>query len=293
MSKSARPALRLVRERKIGELITLPQRAAVLEASGVEVKGGDYFVVFDNIRRAARIGTDLAPGSPRHAWVGHWRSGEGYEDVSYSVRQRRFYLLIEAEKHPDGTYKAVIEECDDAWRFKGRRWIDVPFDTRNRGFEGLTSARWRGVDYLLALCEGNRGKCGREGREQGGGRIHVLKQVDDLWQSVAVIKLPRHLDCKDYSALSLRGTRLAVVSQQSASLWIGTLRPGAWTIAGAGKAYDLPRTKKGKRRYFTVEGLAWLSANTFAMVSDLRKRKHPDRAAKTDQSIHIFRVPPG
>jgi hypothetical protein len=290
MSDSSRAVLRLVRERKLAELVHAP-RGAVLEASGVVAKGREYLVVFDNIRRVARIGADLAPQSGAHGWVGRSRGGEGFEDIAYSPHQRRFYLLVEAEKHPDGTYKSVIEECDEAWRSKGRAWVDFPFKKRNTGLEGLSAVRWRGADYLLALCEGNNCLPNPEGEQPGGGRIHVLQKSNRMWQSVAVIKLPSNLNFKDYSALALRGNRVAVVSQRSACMWVGTLRREDWTIGKSGRTYDFPRTKnKGKRIYCTVEGVSWLSANTLVMVSDLSKKGYPGRCGRTDQSIHIFRL---
>ena len=98
--------LRLVRECKLAELIPLPAPKAVLEASGVVARGRDCFVIFDNLRRVARIDRDLVPGSGRHGWLGRARASEGYEDIAYSPHTKRFYLLVEAEKHPDGTYKA-------------------------------------------------------------------------------------------------------------------------------------------------------------------------------------------
>jgi hypothetical protein len=265
---------------------------AVLEASGVVVKDGDYFVVFDNIRRMARIGADFTPGSATHAWIGRWREGEGYEDIAYSPDLGRFYLLIEAEKHPDGTYKAVIEEYDDKGRFKSRGWVNFAFEKRNTGFEGLSAVRSNGQHYLLALCEGNEAQPGRAGQTPGGGRIQVLQKIGRMWQPVAEIKLPRNLIFKDYSALALRDDHLAVVSQKSSGMWIGTLRQRDWTIVGAGHTYDFPRTKRGKRLYCTVEGLDWLSADAFVMVSDLCKKGYPVRCARTDQSIHIFRTGP-
>ena len=91
--------------------------------------------------------------------------------------------------------------------------------------------------------------------------------------------------------MALRGDRLAVVSQRSSRLWVGTLQRRDWTIVGPGRTYDFPRTKKGKRLYCTVEGVAWRSADTLVAVSDLRKRHYPERCGRTDQSIHIFRVP--
>jgi len=287
---SGRRELRLVRERKLVELLHDSWSGGVLEASGVVVTDGRYFVVFDNIRRIAQIGTSLVPGSDEHRWVGRLRDGEGYEDIAYSASQRRFYALIEAEKHTDGTYKAIIEEFDAEFRFKGRRWANVPFEKRNRGFEGLTVVQSNGEEYLLALCEGNEGRAGARGKTPGGGRIHVLRTVGAMWESVAQIALPTSLDFTDYSALALRGDRLAVTSQKSARMWIGRLRRTDWTVTGAGCSYDFPRTSTGKRLYCTIEGVDWLSDTSFVMVSDLRKRGYPDRCARTDQSIHIFRL---
>jgi hypothetical protein len=242
-----RKRLRLVSERKLTELLPVPRNGSVLEASGVVVKDRLYYVVFDNIRRIAQVEARLVPGSADHAWVGRLRAGEGYEDIAYSPDTRRFYALIEAEKHPDGTYKAIIEEYDAQYRYKGRRWVSVPFEKRNRGFEGLTAVRSNGVDYLLALCEGNEGRAGARGHTPGGGRIHLLQKSGQAWASVAQINLPTSLDFKDYSALALRGDRLAVVSQKSARMWIGTLRQSNWTISGDGRTFDFPRNRNGKR----------------------------------------------
>ena len=285
--------LRLVRERKLTDLLPPLRFGLVLEASGVVATDGMYFVVFDNIRRIARVGPDLDAGSPDHLWMGRLREGEGYEDIAYSREQKRFYALIEAEKHPDGSYKAVIEEYDHQFRYKGRRWVQVPFEKRNRGFEGLSAIRVGGTDYLLALCEGNEGRSGLAGSTPGAGRIHVLRQVGQLWQSVTQIRLPSSLDFEDYSAIALRDRRMVVVSQKSSRIWVGKLRRENWTIAGEGRTYELPRTPKGKRVYCTVEGIDWLTPTTFVMVSDLRKKGYPDRCSRTDQSIHVFRVPSG
>jgi hypothetical protein len=283
--------LRLIRERKLADLLPPPEIGGVLEASGVVVRDRDYFVVFDNVRRVARIARDLESGSTAHRWVGRLRPGEGYEDIAYSPRQRRFYLLIEAEKHPDGTYKAVIEECDEAGRYRERSWVNVVFQSRKRGFEGLSVVRRAGADYLLALCEGNEGLPGRRGRIPGGGRIVVLTKQHRVWEPVQLIKLPQHLNFKDYSAVALRGDRLAVVSQKSSRLWVGALSRADWTIGGRGRTYEFPRTATGKRCYCTVEGIDWVSSDSFVMVSDLRKRGYPDRCGRKDQSIHLFRIP--
>src|SRR4051794_24278 len=283
--------MRLVKERRLADLIAPPRGSGVLEASGVVRKDGAYYVIFDNIRQVARIDPSLSPESARHAWFGRRRDGDGYEDIAYSAARRRFYLLIEAEKHSDGSYKAMIDECDDEGRFKGRRWVEVPFEKRNTGMEGLAAVSHAGAEYLLALCEGNRCRSGKRGRKGGGGRIHVLQRNRAAWASIATIKLPKSLDFEDYSAVALKGDRIAVVSQMDSRLWIGRLRRGAWTIDGPGRVYDFPRTKKGKPRYCTLEGLHWLSDTRFVLVSDLSKRHYPGGCRKTEQSIHIFALP--
>jgi hypothetical protein len=285
------PTLTVVKERKLVELVAPPKGSSVLEASGVFAVGAHFYVIFDNIRRVARIHRSLEPGRGLHGWFGRQREGEGYEDIAYSPHLKRFYLLIEAEKHRDGTFKPLIDECDERGKVKGRRVVNVSFKKRNTGLEGLAALRWKGKDYLLALCEGNRCRAGRAGRKGGGGRIHVLVRKRRHWDSIACIKLPRSVDFEDYSAVALRGDRIAVVSQMTSRVWIGRLRRDAWTIAGAGRIYDLPRTKKGKIRYCTVEGLCWLSDSTFVAVSDLVKHYHSNRCHDTDQSIHIFALP--
>ena len=291
MARSTCPVMILVAERKLADLISPPTPGGVLEASGVIAKGADYYVIFDNVRRIARIHRSLEPGSKRHSWFGRKRNGEGYEDIAFSRYARRFYLLIEAEKHPDGTYKALVDECDESAQYKRRRWIDLAFEKRNRGFEGLSAVRWREQDYLLALCEGNRCRAGRAGRKPGGGRIHLLQRSRTLWKPVARIKLPRTVRFEDYSAVALRGRRIAVLSQQSSRLWIGTLRFGNWTIAGEGQTYEFPRTRKGKIKYRTLEGCCWLTDQSFVCVSDLSTQKSTKRYRKTDQSIHVFKLP--
>ncbi|HUR21470.1 MAG TPA: hypothetical protein VMZ90_11715 [Vicinamibacterales bacterium] len=286
-----RRVLTLATERKLSDLIEPPKGSAVLEASGVIAKDGYYYVVFDNIRRLARVQASLTPGSKAHAWFGGPRDGEGYEDLAFSPHTRRFYLLIEAEKHPDGTYKALIDECDEEANYKRRRWVDFKFDRRNTGFEGLCAVRWKDGNYLLALCEGNRGKGGRKGKKPGGGLIQVLKRSGTVWKPVASIELPSSVKFEDYSAVSIRGRQIAVISQQTSRLWVGTIKFGDWTIADAGTLYDFPRTRKGKIKYCTLEGLCWLSARSFVVVSDLARDDYPKRCRKRDQSIHVFRIP--
>ena len=107
------PTLQLVKEQKLADLIDPPRAGAVYEASGVIANGAHCSVVLDNVRRVARIALHLRHGSNDHQWVGTTRQGEGYEAITYNRRTGRFYLMIEAQKHPDGTFKGAIDEYDD------------------------------------------------------------------------------------------------------------------------------------------------------------------------------------
>jgi hypothetical protein len=283
--------MRLLRERKLEDLLDPPRAGAPFEASGVIAIGKHCFIVLDNVRRVARVGLHLRPGSDAHLWVGTKRHGEGYEAITYNAVEGRFYLMIEAQKHPDGTFKGIIEEYDDRWRFRGGRWIDFPFEKRNTGFEGLASMNHGGQHHLLALCEGGNCRGRGKDRNHGRGRILVLELHRRVWRPIARIKLPRSAKFRDYSGMAILGDRLAVVSQESSRIWLGRLRARGWVIAGRGRTYEFPRTKKGKKVYCTVEGISWLTPRTLVAVSDLRKKKHPNRGRKTDQSIHIFSVP--
>jgi len=53
-----------------------------------------------------------------------------------------------------------------------------------------------------------------------------------------------------------------------------------------------PNTQLSSRQsYRNVEGIAWLSKDTLVAVSDKRKPGQPERCARKDQSIHVFRIP--
>ena len=102
------------------------------------------------------------------------------------------------------------------------------------------------------------------------------------------IELPAEAQFKDYSALAYRDGRLAIVSQESARLWVAQVHTRTRLVPKSGAVYRFP----GKR-YRNVEGIAWLSEDTLIAVSDRRKKHQPASCGATDQSIHVFRIPEG
>ena len=283
------PELKLDTERKIFELLPMCGADSRLEASGLVRRSDVYFVVFDNIGQVARIQCDLER-TECNAFLGE-PTGHGFESLAVNERNGHFYLVIEALPAEDGAFRAKLVEMDSDFGCLSQQWLDFEFEHENRGFEGLAVVHRDDGQYLLALCEGNRCKAGREGREPGGGRIQVFREQDSHWTHHATITLPEQVRFEDYAGLALHGDRIAVVSQQSSALWIGCLDSASWTIKGAGESYAFPRSRKGKIQYGNVEGVCWLGEQRVAVVSDKRKSDDPKRYKDKDQSIHIFDIP--
>jgi hypothetical protein len=267
-------ALSVVFEARFSDLLTPPADGR-FEASGVTLKGTSALVVFDNTRDVAEVPTRL--GGRRARWIRLPGRGTGFEDIAYSQAAKRHYLLVEAVRVRKRTL-AMIEEYDERWRLLQSTPIDWALERRNKGFEAL--AAWGRQLFAMP--------------ERGASRnpsVMVLTHAGHEWRVVARMPLPRRAFFGDYSGLAVRGTRIAVLSQEDGCLWVGTFDPRRWRIVGSGRRYDSPRTKKGNRQYCNLEGVAWLSPDRVVVVSDRAKRGSQEkRCRKHDQSIHVFRT---
>jgi hypothetical protein len=112
-----------------------------------------------------------------------------------------------------------------------------------------------------------------------------------VWRVSALVPLPASLAFGDHSALSVRGDRIAVVSQESSALWVGRLDSHQWRLADAGQVHPFPRDDRGRIRYGTCEGVTWLDDDSVAVVPDRSKRRQPVRFRATSESVHVFAVP--
>jgi hypothetical protein len=283
-----------VAERKFGEFFKKPKR---FEASGVYYNDGFLYVVFDNLYQVAKIRADLDPDKKGNELLGEARDRDsGYEDITFNQESQCFYALVECAEYPDLTYRAQIHEYDS--KFERRTsgwWLDFEFaENSNKGFEGLAWTKRGGKEYLLALCEGNNCAGGKKGRQPGGGRIHVFERKATTWEQAAEVVIPPSVDFEDYAGLGMSGKRIFVTSQESSSLWIGTLKDDQWTFENKGQIYRFPM-KQGRPLYCNIEGVCEIPASNgemlLAVVSDKRKKgKKKKRCSKKDQSIHIFRA---
>jgi hypothetical protein len=261
-----------------------------LEASGVVLKDGIFYVIFDNTPHIGAI-SRLAPAADSRLIRPKSDDDAGYEDIAYDPVADRFFLLIEALPHHD-QYLAKIREYDGGFKHSFTDWLPFPFDRPNKGLEGLTCLSRDGQTYLLALCEGNRCRAGTEGRKPGGGRVQVFRRGEHHWHHETSIHLPKTLWFEDYSSLAVTGDRIAVVSQSSAALWLGRLHPSDWAVAAEGTIYRFPADAEGGTAYCNVEGVAFLAADRIVVVSDKAKPEQPPGCRATDQSIHLFSIPP-
>jgi len=283
--------LELVNEAKIFDIVegSLDPR---LEASGVLAKDGLFYVIFDNLPHVACIGSELSRGArDNHMIIQEKGYCRGFEDIAYDPWPGRFYMLIESLPRGRDKFMAAVQEYDANFRYIDRAWLDFPLDRPNKGLEGVTCVRREEQTYLLGLCEGNRCKGGAEGRIPGGGRIHVFQRGRRNWDRVGKIRLPETVLFEDYSGIAVTGDRIAVISQVSSALWLGSLAPSGWQITGAGASYALPRASDGSIAYGTVEGVSWIAPDQVVMVSDKAKPEQDRRCRAKDQSIHIFRIP--
>ena len=284
--------LELVAEDKVANLLNGDDVPSRLEASGVFFLDGFFYVIFDNLRQIAQIKKDLSHiQENRLISVKREKIEDAFEDITYNHSKQKFYLVLESLERTQGIYQAQIEEYDRNFNFLEASWVDFTFESENKGFEGLEYVEKNGKEYLLALCEGNKCKGGKKGREPGGGRVQVLQKKENYWKKIHTTKLPKTLQFEDYSALSLENNRLAVISQTTAKMWIGTFQVNEWDFVDDGVTYDFPTNEAGEIIYCNVEGVCWLNSNQIVVVSDkCKSSKQPTRCQPKDQSIHIFNI---
>jgi hypothetical protein len=283
-----------IAERKFSEFFKKPKR---FEASGVFYKDGFLYVVFDNLYQVAKIRVDLNPKKKGNKLLGKSREGSsGYEDITFNPESKRFYTLVECAEYPDLSHRAQVHEYDSKFEQRtGGWWLDFNFhENSNKGFEGLAWMKRGGKEYLLALCEGNNCAGGNRGKKPGNGRIHVFEKTTRTWEPVAVLVIPPKVKFEDYASLGLSGNRVLVTSQESSSLWIGTLKDDRWAFEDDGRVYRFPM-EDGRPVYCNIEGVCEIPAanreTLLVVVSDKRKKgKKTKRCSRKDQSIHLFRV---
>lgn len=291
----------LVEEHKLRDLFpsSLLDDDEKLSASGVFYHEGYYYVVFDNLTPVAKIAEDLALNAEIHQLINRQSeiTGDGetnvYEDITFNENDQHFYVLVEALLDDDGFYKAKIEEYTAEFEYLNSAWLPFWLESANKGFEGLAYVRRDENDYLLALCEGNNCRDGVEGRTPGNGRIQIFRKEGASWLHEGTLNIPPTVRFEDYAGLAIKDNRLAVVSQASGQIWIGTLQEAAWGFVESDDAqptiYRLPDATEAV--YCNAEGISWITSTQIVVVSDRAQKNQSYVCWPKDQSIHIFNLP--
>ena len=76
---SQSPTLKLVKETKIYSLLPDGSADDRLEASGVCVRDGCFYVIFDNSPHIARLESSLTPGHPENAMLRQRGESAGFD----------------------------------------------------------------------------------------------------------------------------------------------------------------------------------------------------------------------
>ncbi|MFD4477963.1 hypothetical protein ACFWPU_17855 [Streptomyces sp. NPDC058471] len=290
--------LRLVKEAKIRDLIG-DGAGTRLEASGVVYHDGSFLIVCDNLPSLIRVSSELSPKAPENGVLkntkgkknGKSKANEGFEDLAHDERRDHYFALSEAEPVKPKGFRARVHEYDAKLRPVGSTLLDFDLPDVNNGMEGLEWIERSGANHLLALCEGNRCAGGKKGRTPGGGRIQVFRQGGKRWIHTATIRLPESLPFGDFSSVSVRDGRIAVLSQASSALWVGRISTKKWEV-DEGTVHRLPTDGKGRKVYGNPEGVSWVSSDHVVIVSDRAKKgAGSERFRAKDQSIHLFLIP--
>ena len=284
--------LKLVTERKLADLLKNVKDKKNLEASGVVVRAKDILVVMDCMKGIGCLkGQNKKDPLGKGKIVGSQEKNVGYEAITQDPKTGHLFQMVEARKHGNKNHAKLVER-DAGFDPICKEWLDFDLPSDNKGFEGAAVVRLKGDLFLLALCEGNHCEGGKKGRDKGHGLIQVFKRKKNSWKHTDRIKLPKEVDFEDYADIAVRGKNVAIVSQASSALWVGTISLSSLKISRKGQVYKFPLNKSDKRVYCNVEGVDWLSEDRIIVVSDRMKAKdQPGRCAKKDKSIHIMRIP--
>lgn len=283
-SVALNPVLRLVREKKVSQLLSI-SGVTDYEASGVQAHGGYLYIVFDDMTKIGKVTPDLLSGS--YTSGGSSNTNSQYEGITFDNNNTEHFYVIE-ERSP-----GVVVRLDSAGNASSAvdESTDVNFSDSNKGFEGIAWLRRNNNDYQLGLCEGDDCTYLVDGSRPGA--IKVLAQSGTSWITETTLRLPSTANFLDFSDIGLwpqqDGSYLvAVTSQMSKKLWVGRLSGTSWAFLDSGTVYDFPSAD-----YCNVEGVTFLSPTRVAMVSDMNDIDDPNHATcnNKDEMVHIFDLP--
>ncbi|XP_026193556.1 uncharacterized protein LOC34620013 [Cyclospora cayetanensis] len=313
--------LKLAHEASAFSLLAEGWPLSKFEASDVVVFNKSLYFVCDSTFSLMKTGFGLEPLSPENELIGlPERNGSLESDwealwvddvtgVFYVVREaithnfdeedREEALETEQPEQPKAQsqkrkgrkkpFHAHIEELTlhgNTYTLEATCTTEFSFSAGNKGLEGLVGFRGpKGEIYLLGLCEGNFCKGGEKGRTPGNGRMVLMQKETDgqkcTWKTLKVLELPSEISFPDYSAVTTRGNRIAIASQEGSTLWIGKINqeevtddkgqrsvvlssPEELEVLPGGRVLHFPRDESCEIMYCNIEGIAFINDRLIA-----------------------------
>jgi len=324
--------IQILGEQKFGGMFQNLQKSRKFEASDVVLIGDFYYVVFDSLYTVGKIAMDLPFYSKRNellAAPGHPILEESsFEGITQDPRTGNVYLVqesihsVEYNGTSEDVYRAMIQEAilpseahakSQYTTVGGNCKTEFTFTGDSKGFEGITAFEHNGETLLMGLCEGNF--CSNTDgvkNDPGHGRAVVMRRSSlgsngtCTWETEKIVHIPQSAFFIDYSAIALssRTGRVAITSQENATVWMGrfdmeTLEFEEDQINSNGSptntVFNFPRNSACEMEYCNIEGIAWLDeeSGTLVTTSDQMKGKGKQSADcfKKDQSMQIIQVP--
>ncbi|UCG24331.1 MAG: hypothetical protein JSW55_19795 [Chloroflexota bacterium] len=93
LSLSSAPFLKLVNEQKIYKLLPGSSKDDTIDASGICVMDGDFYVIFEDSAHIARFGASLSADDPANALRRNPDDDIGREDITYEADLGRFLVI--------------------------------------------------------------------------------------------------------------------------------------------------------------------------------------------------------
>ncbi|MBI3235424.1 MAG: SdiA-regulated domain-containing protein [Bacteroidetes bacterium] len=274
-----------ISESKVYKLLKDYDHHDKFEASGLAIRDGYIYIVFDNLYQIAKIDETLPQNSLKNSLVGAGDGNSNFEGITYKEGKNTQWYIVEETAANNDQWIPRFNIYNDQFTSSTQQWSDVIFDSdnKNKGFEGIAYTQRNDKDYILSLVEGT-------------GQIMVMQQHENSWIKIAEFTIPATFN--DYSEIALYKNKIAVTSQKDAKLWIGELDHKNWSVvASSGVVYDFPKGNEagelGKGNhilYANIEGIAFLNDSTIVTCTDKASDKQPSYQSIKDQSVQIFRL---
>jgi hypothetical protein len=189
--------------------------------------------------------------------------------------------------------------------FNNRLTLTVPFETSNKGFEGISNLTVGATTYILALCEGNSCLSEDQNVRKFDGIITIFADKGQDWRPIARISLKDRVPFLDFSDMAIQWNepansgkatgKILITSQTDAAIWSADI---ALDISDSSASATFSNERffvlGADLGYCNIEGITWIDAKQglIALASDSAKSDVSESSVcqDKDQSVHILKL---